>query len=282
MSHKILLLEDDELFCETLEDFLEEEGFDVDLAHEGREALQKSYNNVYDLYLLDVKVPHINGFDFLKMLRDAGNDTPAIFITSLKEMQDLSKGFLVGADDYLKKPFELEELLLRINAVLRRKGIVDLFEIDSDFTLDIKRKRLYKNSKEIPLNLKDIQLLILLVQNRGKVVTKEMILDTLWSSEENASYGSIRVYINNLKKIFSKEKIVNIRGIGYKFEKLAKAYFYKSDISFYPLVFYLFVSYLLSFITGISSKYLFCLFSCCGFFRHGRICYHSFCSQTYV
>jgi len=219
VSHKILLLEDDELFCETLEDFLEEEGFDVDLAHEGREALQKSYNNVYDLYLLDVKVPHINGFDFLKMLRDAGNDTPAIFITSLKEMQDLSKGFLVGADDYLKKPFELEELLLRINAVLRRKGIVDLFEIDSDFTLDIKRKRLYKNSKEIPLNLKDVQLLILLVQNRGKVVTKEMILETLWSSEEEASYGSIRVYINNLKKIFSKEKIVNIRGIGYKFEK---------------------------------------------------------------
>lgn len=219
MSHKILLLEDDKLFCETLEDFLEEEGFDVDLAYDGKEALQKSYESVYDLFLLDVKVPYINGFDFLKMLRDSGNDTPAIFITSLKEMQDLSKGFLAGGDDYIKKPFEIEELLLRINAVLRRKGIVDRVEIDKDFTLDIKRKRLYKKSKEVPLNLKDIQLLTLLVQNRGKVVTKEMILETLWSNDEEASYGSIRVYINNLKKVFSKDKIVNIRGIGYKFEK---------------------------------------------------------------
>jgi len=219
VSHKILLLEDDELFCDTLCDFLEEEGFEVESVGDGKSALSLIYKENFDLMLLDVKVPHLNGFDFLKLLRDSGNETPAIFITSLTSLKDLSKGFLAGADDYIRKPFELEELLIRVNAILRKSEKENLLKIDDEFTLDIKRKQLYKNGEPIDLHLKDIQLLILLIKNRGKVVTKEMILETLWSGGEEPSFGAIRVYINNLKKIFSKDTIKNVRGIGYKFEK---------------------------------------------------------------
>jgi DNA-binding response OmpR family regulator len=219
VSYKILLLEDDKLFSETLQDFLEEESFVVDSVYDGKEALSKTYENVYDLYLLDVKVPFINGFDFLKSLRDSGDETPAIFITSLKEMKDLSRGFLVGADDYLRKPFEIEELLYRIHALLKRRGDEKIIKIDESFVLDLKRKRLYKDGEEVDLKLKDIQLLSLLLKNRGKVVTKEMILETIWTSDEEPSFGAIRVYVNHLKKVFPKEWIKNIRGIGYKFEK---------------------------------------------------------------
>ncbi len=217
MSYNILLLEDDELFCETLKDFLEEEGFLVESVRDGKSALDRVYEKSFDILLLDVKVPQINGFDFLKLLRDSGDETPAVFITSLTSIKDLSKGFLVGGDDYLKKPFELEELLIRINALLKRNKKDDLIKIDEEFVLDIKRKQLYKNGKVLDLHLKDIQLLTLFVKNRGKVVTKEMILETLWPREE-PSFGAIRVYVNNLKKVFSKDKITNIRGIGYKFE----------------------------------------------------------------
>jgi len=218
VSYRILLLEDDELFCETLCDFLEEEDFFVKSVSNGQEALEEVYKNSFDLFLLDVKVPKINGFDFLKLLRDSGDETPAIFITSLTSIESLSKGFLVGGDDYLKKPFELEELLIRINALLKKRKKEELFKIDDTFTLDIKRKQLYKNGEILDLHLKDIQLLTLLVQNKGKVVTKDMILQTLWPPGEEPSFGAIRVYVNNLKKIFSKERIKNIRGIGYKFE----------------------------------------------------------------
>ncbi len=218
MSYRILLLEDDELFCETLCDFLQEEDFFVRSVSNGQEALEEVYKNSFDLFLLDVKVPKINGFDFLKLLRDSGDETPAIFITSLTSIESLSKGFLVGGDDYLKKPFELEELLIRINALLKKRKKEELFKIDDTFTLDIKRKQLYKNGEILDLHLKDIQLLTLLVQNKGKVVTKDMILQTLWPPGEEPSFGAIRVYVNNLKKIFSKERIKNIRGIGYKFE----------------------------------------------------------------
>ncbi len=215
--YNILLLEDDELFCETLKDFLEEEGFLVESVRDGKSALDRVYEKSFDILLLDVKVPQINGFDFLKLLRDSGDETPAVFITSLTSIKDLSKGFLVGGDDYLKKPFELEELLIRINALLKKNKKEDLIRIDEEFVLDIKRKQLYKNGKVLDLHLKDIQLLTLFVKNRGKVVTKEMILETLWPREE-PSFGAIRVYVNNLKKVFSKDKIKNIRGIGYKFE----------------------------------------------------------------
>lgn len=220
MSYKILVLEDNKLLLGTLEDFLSQNGYICTLVSSGKEALKKCYEEKFDLYLLDVKVPDINGFDFLRELRSANDTTPAIFVTSLNDKESLAKGFLMGGDDYIKKPFDLDELLLRIKALLSRtKGVVDDFlVIDKAYKLNISRKRLYCKEDEVDLNLKDFELLYLLVRDRGKVVTKEMIKDTLWSSGEDINEGSIRVYINNLKKIFGAELISNIRGIGYRFE----------------------------------------------------------------
>ena len=221
MSYKILVLEDNALLLQTIEDFLSEQGFECTLATSGKEALKYCFEAKFDLYLLDVKVPDINGFDFLKELRLAGDNTPAIFVTSLNDKESLTKGFMIGGDDYIKKPFDLDELLLRIKAIITRaKGVIENWlVIDDRYKLNLARKRLFDQDHEVDLNLKDFELLYLLVKERGKVVTKEMIHETLWSSSEEMNEGSIRVYINNLKKIFGKEMISNIRSIGYRFEK---------------------------------------------------------------
>lgn len=221
MSYKLLILEDNMLLLQTLEDFLSEYAYVCTLVKSGKEALEACYQNNFDLYLVDVKVPDMNGFEFLQALRHSGDRTPAIFITSLNDQESVRKGFLIGGDDYIKKPFDLRELLLRIKAILARtKGAVDdWFIIDAQYKLNLARKRLFQGTTELDLNRKDFELLYLLVKDRGNVVTKEMICNHLWSSSEEINEGSIRVYINNLKKIFGKESILNIRGIGYRFEK---------------------------------------------------------------
>ncbi len=216
---RVLILEDNELLLETLEDFLENEGFEIDLAKDGEEALRLIYNNSYSLYLLDIKVPLVNGIELLKELREYGDETPAIFITSSTDKESITNGYKVGCDEYIKKPFDLDELLMRIKAVLKRVEPQESIKIDENYSYNIKRKRLFKGSQEVKINLKDLQLLELLLKNRGEVVTKEMIKDELWRNEDVVSSGALRVYINNLKKIFGKDAIENIRGLGYRFVK---------------------------------------------------------------
>ncbi|MFK5882280.1 MAG: response regulator transcription factor [Sulfurospirillum sp.] len=219
MSYKILILEDNELLLETLDEFLSDNGYRVRLAKNGNEALSFTYNEDFDLFLLDVKVPDINGFEFLKQMRNIGCKTPAIFLTSLRDKESLAEGFGQGADDYIKKPFDLDEVLFRIKAVLSRKvNDEDEIKIFGGFYINKERKRVFDSGIELDLNLKDYKLLCLLIENRGKVVTTEMIVERLWKNEV-ANIGSIRVYITNLKKIFGKDSIINIRGIGYRFEK---------------------------------------------------------------
>jgi len=219
MSAKILVLEDNELLLETLDEFLSDSGYSVRLAKSGKEAVNFSYNEDFELFLLDVKVPDINGFEFLRQMRDIGCKTPAIFLTSLRDKESLAQGFELGGDDYIKKPFDLDELLFRIKAVLSRKvdneNEVKIFD---NFYINKERKRVFDSGVELDMNLKDYRLLCLLIENRGKVVTTEMIVEKLWKNEV-ANLGSIRVYITNLKKIFGKDSITNIRGIGYRFER---------------------------------------------------------------
>lgn len=220
MDYRVLVLEDNELLLETYEDFLRLKNCTVVLANSVEKAYDLAYKGKFDIYLLDVKLPTSSGFEFLKSLRESGDMTPAIFITSYEQKEKLKEGFEIGGDDYIKKPFDLEELWLRMEAIISRvKGYKrDKIKIDEDFYLDIQRKNLVCRGKEIIINLKDFELLALLLEHRGKVVTKEMIEDRLWSGGDTPAGGSIRVYINNLKKIFGKDKISNIRGIGYRFE----------------------------------------------------------------
>jgi len=220
VEYKVLVLEDNELLLETYEDFLTLYNCQVSLANSVEVAYELCFKNRFDIYLLDVKLPTSSGFEFLKLLRDSGDKTPAIFITSFNDKESLKEGFLSGADDYIKKPFDLEELWLRIKAnISRTRGTNDkVIQINDDFSLNVDRKNLTCRGEEIVINLKDFELLHLFLINRTQVVTKEMIEDKLWGTTGKANSGSIRVYVNNLKKILGKDAISNIRSIGYRLE----------------------------------------------------------------
>lgn len=211
---RVLLLEDDKLFNETLQDFLEEEGFDVDCVLDPYSALDFTYEKNYNLYLFDVNLPYENGFELLKKLRQSGDMTPTIFITSREDKESLKEGFEEGGDDYIKKPFDLEELLLRIHAILRRQTRKNNITI-GHYVFDIFSKTLYFHNDKVELNSKSVELLFLLLEGQGKVVSFETIKERLWSTSEEASDGALRVYITQLKKHFMSE-IENVRGIGYK------------------------------------------------------------------
>lgn len=213
MAH-ILVLEDDQLFNETLEDFLEEEGYSVETAMDPYSALEMSYKHVFDLYLFDVNLPYENGFDLLKKLRQSGDTTPTIFLTSRDDKASLAEGFKNGADDYMKKPIDFDELLLRIQAVLRRQIRQERMAIGS-YSLDAVAKTLYLDGEALEVTKKAIDLLLLLVQSKGEVVSSSEIKNRLWAAGQNASDGALRVYVTQLKKYFS-ENIVNVRGVGYR------------------------------------------------------------------
>ena len=210
---KILVLEDDKLFNDTLEDFLDEEGFEVTTALDPYTALDLSYEAKFDLYLFDVNLPYETGFSLLKQLRDAGDVTPTMFLTSRDDKISLTKGFDVGADDYMKKPIDLDELLLRINALFRRQIRVEKMYIGK-YQLDIRAKELSLEGEVIKLGGKSIDLLLLLVERKGEVVSFQDIEKHLWYTNEESSVGAVRVYMTSLKKHFP--TIENIRGVGYR------------------------------------------------------------------
>ncbi len=217
--YKILVLEDDELFASTVEDFLTDEGFEVDIAIDGEECLELNFKKNYDLYIFDINVPKINGLELLEQLRTSGDNTPSIFLTSYKDKDTLQTAFLNGCDDYLKKPADLDELLLRIKALLKRnKKQFDIINLSKSITFNPANKRVYENEIDLNLPIKVLELMELFVENRGEIVSKEMIISKLWSTSQEYSEGSIRVYINQIKKLFDKDAILNIKGVGYKIE----------------------------------------------------------------
>jgi DNA-binding response OmpR family regulator len=211
---RILVLEDDQLFNETLEDFLEEEGYEVETAMDPYSALEMGYRYIFDLYLFDVNLPYENGFDLLEKLRQSGDTTPTIFLTSRNDKASLAEGFSKGADDYMKKPIDLDELLLRIQAVLRRQIRQERMSIGK-YRLDTVAKILYLDRETLDVTKKAIELLLLLVQAKGEVVSSDEIKNRLWAAGQSASDGALRVYVTQLKKYFP-ENIVNVRGVGYR------------------------------------------------------------------
>ena len=210
---KILILEDDKLFNETIEDFLEEEGFEVHTVLDPYSAMELTYESKFDLYLFDVNLPYESGFSLLKQLRDAGDKTPTIFLTSRNDKVSLTEGFDVGADDYMKKPIDLDELLLRIRALLRRQLRDEKIEF-GEYMVDTQAKELCHNGEVLKLGAKAFELLMLLLKAKGEVVTMQSIEEELWRSSQEVSLGAIRVYITALKKYFP--NIENIRGVGYR------------------------------------------------------------------
>lgn len=217
--YKILILEDDLLFLETLEDFLISEGFLVDCAKNSNEALELNYKNSYDLYIFDINLPEISGLELLKLLRDSNDKTATIFLTSYKDSDTLKDAFLKGCDDYIRKPVDLDELYFRVKALLKRdKKILQTTILSENTIFDPNSKRVFKDNIDMNLPIKVLELLELLLENNKKIVSKDMIINRLWTYEKNYSEGSIRVYINQIKKLFDENKITNIKGLGYKLE----------------------------------------------------------------
>jgi len=212
---KILLLEDDLLLGETIEDLLDDVGYEVFWCKNGQEALDATFQDKYALYLFDINVPLINGLTLLSELRHAEDLTPTIYLTSHQEKAVMQEGFESGADDYVKKPFDSDELLLRIKALMRRSYQEDKY-CSELLCIDTKRSVVYEEERELSLSKKEFMLLSLLINNATKTVSKEMIVEALWSHSSSVSDGSIRVLMTRLKQELKRATIENIRGIGYR------------------------------------------------------------------
>jgi len=215
VSSKLLLLEDDILFAETLIDLLEENNYEVLHCSNGQDAFEATFSKRFDLYLLDINVPLISGTKVLKSLRDAKDETPTIFLTSHKDKEMLTEGFCSGADDYITKPFDTDELLLRIQALLRRSATLKN-DCVGDLCHDEIHQRILYKGEELELSRKEYTLLLLLMEHFNAPVPKDLIIDHLWSTSESGSEGAIRVYINRIKQLLPDLSIENIRGVGYK------------------------------------------------------------------
>ncbi|HFQ61393.1 MAG TPA: response regulator transcription factor [Epsilonproteobacteria bacterium] len=217
---KILLLEDDANLNETVTEFLEELGHDIVSVYDGYEAQEKLYESKYDLLLLDVNTPGITGFELLKEAREGDVVAPAIFITSLDSVDDLEKGFESGCDDYIRKPFALKELKIRVETLLKRGFFhesKELIVIAKNIAYDTRNNELVIDDKSVSLGHKESKLLKLFMKNEGEVIAHERIYKHLWDFDEEPSDTALRTYIKNLRKIIGKESIVSIKKQGYKF-----------------------------------------------------------------
>ena len=212
----ILLLEDDRLFSETLQDWLEEEGYRVTAAYDPHSAFELCYSLRFDLYIFDINLPFQDGLQTFRELRASGDETPIIFLTSREDRAALLEGFELGADDYIKKPVDLEELSARMKAVLRRHGPQLQGEV-GPYRMDPRSRDLLLDGEPLKLGRKIYDLLELLLSKRGETVSNEEIRNYLWRPGEPSSDGAIRVYITRLKKLFP-EAVENIRGVGYRFD----------------------------------------------------------------
>lgn len=209
---KILLLEDDPLLSATLTSLFHNEGFEVLQATDGEEALDISYENRCDLYLLDVNVPLLNGIDFLKTLRESGDTTPALFISAMKDIATITKAFDSACDDYIKKPFDFEELLVRIKAHIVKKNPLVCY---GAVRYDLAHKRLFLDDKEVDLGSVDKAIFDLLLRNQGQLIYKEQFFDVM----EKPTDLALRVHIAKLKKRLGLS-VSNIKGIGYRLESV--------------------------------------------------------------
>ena len=215
---KILLMEDDLILNEIIQEHLEEKNYHVISTYSGDEAQEFIYKEKFDLLLLDVNVPNINGFELLKDLRKNSIKTPAIFITSLDMVDDIEKGFDSGCDDYIKKPFELKELDIRINNIKRLLKIEnsEVLKVSDMVYIDKKNLMIMNKDKNTHISLKELNVLEYLLKNRGTPVSVEELSMNVWSYENAPVAPTIRTYIKNLRKILGKDSITTIKSIGYK------------------------------------------------------------------
>lgn len=221
---RILIVEDEVNLAEALVQILRKNNYSVDAVHDGKEGLDFALSGIYDLLLLDIMLPGMDGISILKELRSEGVATPVIMLTAKGEIDDKIAGLDFGADDYVAKPFSTGELLARIRAALRRKGEVvpeDTLKL-GDIELNTSTLKLSCQGKELKLILKESELLELLLTRRQAVTSKEQIIEKLWGFDSEAEHNNVEVYISFLRKkltfLNASVRISTIRGVGYVLE----------------------------------------------------------------
>ncbi len=219
MKNKLLLVEDNEIIIKGLKYTLEQEHFELDIAKSKSLAEDALSSNEYDLVILDIMLPDGNGFDLCKYIKEE-KDYPVIFLTAKDEEKDVVLGFDLGADDYIIKPFRNRELISRIQNVLRRYNKDKKELICRNIRVDLEAKRVYINEAEVLFTALEYRILILLLQNKGKTITREKILDKIWDIAGNyVNDNTLTVYIKRIRaKLGTEDVIKTIKGIGYRVE----------------------------------------------------------------
>ena len=221
---RILLVEDEIHLAEAIAQILKKQNYTVDMVHDGESGFDYGLSDIYDLILLDIMLPKMNGLEVLKQWRMEGLSTPVLLLTAKSEISDRVKGLDTGADDYLPKPFATEELLARIRALSRRKGEVVSSDalILGDISLSTQTLLLTREDKEIKLTLKECELMEFLILRKGMIASKELIIEKLWGYDSEAEDNNVEVYISFLRKklnyLKSKVSITTTRGVGYALE----------------------------------------------------------------
>jgi len=221
---RILIVEDEVHLAEALVQILKKNNYTADAVYDGEEGLDNALSGIYDLVILDIMLPKMDGISILKKMRKERISTPVILLTAKGDVSDKVIGLDSGADDYLAKPFATEELLARIRALSRRKGEVineNILEFGG-IELNTSSLKLTNSIKDVKLTLKEYELLELLIMRKNVVTPKELIIEKLWGFDSQAEYNNVEVYVSFLRKklqyLESKVYISTIRGVGYMLE----------------------------------------------------------------
>ena len=221
-TRKVLIIEDDQRIAQTISKGLSEKDFETAVAFDGKIGLKMAQSGDFDLVLLDLNLPELNGYQVAKTLRLTNENIPIIMLTALGETEDKIEGFESGADDYMVKPFDFRELLARINSLLKRKQVIKSDEnelVIANLTMNLDAKTIHRDNTAIQLTPKEFGLLEFLIRNKNKVVSKSEIAEAIWDQSSQQSLNVIEVYINFLRKKIDKEfepKLIHTKsGMGY-------------------------------------------------------------------
>ena len=223
---RVLVVEDELNLAELISSRLKKEKYTVDISTDGEDGLYNAMSGIYNLIILDVMLPYVDGFEILKQVRENKIDTKIIMLTAKSELDDKLNGFKYGADDYITKPFHIEELVARINVQLRKdntKNIIDCIEIN-DLKLNLKTSNLLctTTNESIDVGCKEFLLLEYLMQNKDIIISKEQIYDKVWGINNTSESNNLEAYLSFIRKklkiIGSNVSIKAIRGLGYKLE----------------------------------------------------------------
>lgn len=222
---RILIVEDSLNLAATLAETLEKENFIADVANDGKTGYECAVSGIYDLVVLDLMLPCMDGYEVLRCLRSGGSGVPVLILSARSEVEDKLEGFRAGADDYLAKPFDIRELVMRVRAIVHRRGGAELVSLQAGtLCLDVETCELSnrESGKKIRIAGKELQLLELLLRNQNQVIEKEQIVTRVWGFDSNAEYNNVEVYISflrrKLKLLHVNVCIRAIRGVGYILE----------------------------------------------------------------